>query len=417
MVPVLENTDDVSNNSLSRSFSVVAGHNYKINFKTDLDQTPNTLQYSINAIGGTGSGVYTAAVNGTYSFEYTAVSNGTVNLVFKLLNTYMGIPHENNYYLDDVKVTDITTTNTPLMLAKKDYYPFGMPMPNRNVDGQYRYAFQGQEKDPETGMEAFQLRLWDSRIGRWLTPDPYAQYHSPYLGMGNNPINGIDPDGGCFTTDADGNTIPCPDMGVGSTMMGNAGYEWTMQSDGWARSDGYSVNIYGVGKNAPVKVLTELDGLGHTYIQIGDNLLFTNGRYNGSDSPSMGEYGLTGDNVLLRKTGIEVQNFLAERTEKYPTLVQTVENVDASKIYSNLNSRYNAGSPNPNGPGVIDGKYNLLLSNCTTSTSVALKAGGANVHAIAPKALPLQINLHNQGIDPQKYFQAARFEALRGPKL
>lgn len=74
-------------------------------------------------------------------------------------------------------------------------------MPNRKiVNGEpYRYAYQGQEKDPETGKEAFQLRLWDSRIGRWLSPDPYRQYYSPYLGMGNDPINGIDPDGGYKT--------------------------------------------------------------------------------------------------------------------------------------------------------------------------------------------------------------------------
>ena len=76
-----------------------------------------------------------------------------------------------------------------------------MPMPNRQiVNGEpYRYAFQGQEKDPETGKEAFQLRLWDGRIGRWLTTDPYRQYASPYVGMGNDPINGIDPDGGYKT--------------------------------------------------------------------------------------------------------------------------------------------------------------------------------------------------------------------------
>jgi len=72
-------------------------------------------------------------------------------------------------------------------------------MPNRNIEGNYRYKFQGQEKDPETGKEAFQLRLWDGRIGRWLTTDPYGQYSSPYLGMGNDPINGIDPDGGYKT--------------------------------------------------------------------------------------------------------------------------------------------------------------------------------------------------------------------------
>jgi len=80
-----------------------------------------------------------------------------------------------------------------------DYYLFGMPMPGRNMVGDYRYAFQGQEKDTETGKEAFQLRLWDSRIGRWLTTDPAGQYSSPYLGMGNNPVSRVDSDGGWDT--------------------------------------------------------------------------------------------------------------------------------------------------------------------------------------------------------------------------
>ena len=89
--------------------------------------------------------------------------------------------------------------NAVSLTAKTDYYPFGMPMPNRNIEGNYRYKFQGQEKDAETGKEAFELRLWDSRIGRWLTTDPYGQFSSPYVGMGNDPINGIDPDGGWKT--------------------------------------------------------------------------------------------------------------------------------------------------------------------------------------------------------------------------
>ncbi len=87
-----------------------------------------------------------------------------------------------------------------------DYYPFGMPMPSRHSAGnQYRYAFQGQEKDSETGKEAFELRLWDARIGRWLTTDPYGEFFSPYLGMGNNPVSTIDIDGGCTDCTA------CPD--------------------------------------------------------------------------------------------------------------------------------------------------------------------------------------------------------------
>ncbi len=81
-----------------------------------------------------------------------------------------------------------------------------MPMPNRNLEGGYRYGYQGEfaEKDPETGLNAFELRLWDARIGRWLSIDPYGRHFSPYLGMGNNPIFRIDPDGGC-------DTPPCPE--------------------------------------------------------------------------------------------------------------------------------------------------------------------------------------------------------------
>ncbi|TXD83459.1 hypothetical protein ESY86_09500 [Subsaximicrobium wynnwilliamsii] len=74
-----------------------------------------------------------------------------------------------------------------------------MAMPNRNIVGDYRYDYQGQELDQETGKVAFELRLYDPRINRWLTTDPYGQYHSPYVGMGNDWINGIDPDGGWKT--------------------------------------------------------------------------------------------------------------------------------------------------------------------------------------------------------------------------
>lgn len=88
-----------------------------------------------------------------------------------------------------------------------DYYPFGEQLPGRNSFSNYRYAFQGQELDLETGMEAFQLRLWDGRIGRWLSPDPMGQYASPYLGMGNNPISMIDPDGGFAFPEKPGTSV------------------------------------------------------------------------------------------------------------------------------------------------------------------------------------------------------------------
>ena len=100
---------------------------------------------------------------------------------------------------------EVTTLETTYYA---DYYPFGWTMPGRHGGSSYRYAYQGQEKDEETGWEAFELRMYDGRVGRWMTTDPYSQYHSPYLAMGNNPIRMIDPDGGnaldIFIFNADG---------------------------------------------------------------------------------------------------------------------------------------------------------------------------------------------------------------------
>jgi len=117
-------------------------------------------------------------------------------------------------------------------MITRDYYPFGMPMPGLNTDGGYRYAYQGQEKDDETGMEAFELRLWDSRIGRWLTTDPAGQYASPYLGMGNNPISRVDPDGGS----------DCPDPPCNKNVVQLEGFTGTQYTNkrAWTTEVGLS---------------------------------------------------------------------------------------------------------------------------------------------------------------------------------
>jgi RHS repeat-associated protein len=80
-----------------------------------------------------------------------------------------------------------------------NYYPFGLVMDGREItDEPYRYGYQGQyaEKDSVTGWNQFQLRFYDARIARWLSSDPYGQYYSPYVAMGNMPHMSIDPDGG-----------------------------------------------------------------------------------------------------------------------------------------------------------------------------------------------------------------------------
>ncbi|CAL2083746.1 RHS repeat-associated core domain-containing protein [Tenacibaculum sp. 190524A05c] len=188
-----------SNNHVKIPFQTESGHTYSIKFYTGLFETSKALTYyvSTEVSSETLFKKRRAEQSGIKTFTYKANTTGQQYLIFELeTDGFADQNITNNYYLDNIRVNDVTTENAPVMLAYKDYYPFGMPMPNRNVEGEYPYAFQGQEKDQETGMEAFELRLWDARIGRWLTTDPYGQFQSPYLGMGNNPISQIDPDGG-----------------------------------------------------------------------------------------------------------------------------------------------------------------------------------------------------------------------------
>jgi len=106
------------------------------------------------------------------------------------------------------------------ILGWADYLPFGEVMPDRHgetVGLTSRFGYQGDycEKEDETGWNDFDLRMYDPAIGRWLSRDPYNQYHSPYVGMGNNPINMVDPDGG-----KDGPPVASAKANPGAVMQG-----------------------------------------------------------------------------------------------------------------------------------------------------------------------------------------------------
>jgi RHS repeat-associated protein len=89
------------------------------------------------------------------------------------------------------------TAGTTEILQMTDYYPYGYTIVTAGANG-YRYGYQGQyaEKDGATGWNEFDLRMYDSRIGRWLSVDPKGEFYSPYVGMGNEPVSTTDPDGG-----------------------------------------------------------------------------------------------------------------------------------------------------------------------------------------------------------------------------
>ncbi|MBS3916042.1 MAG: hypothetical protein KG003_16220 [Bacteroidetes bacterium] len=75
-----------------------------------------------------------------------------------------------------------------------DYYPFGSVIQNRSwAILAYRYGLNGKEKESEGTVENYDFgaRIFDARVGRWLSIDPLAHiypYQSPYNYCANSVI-------------------------------------------------------------------------------------------------------------------------------------------------------------------------------------------------------------------------------------
>ncbi len=125
---------------------------------------------------------------------------GRIGNYYRLSNTSL---YELTDYEGNVRAV-IEENKDPLtgeasLVSYASYYPFGWVMPGKNgqlnSNYNYRYGYQGQEYDPRTEWYDFSLRAYDPRLARWFNPDPYLEFYSPYVAMGNEP-GIIDPTGG-----------------------------------------------------------------------------------------------------------------------------------------------------------------------------------------------------------------------------
>jgi RHS repeat-associated protein len=90
------------------------------------------------------------------------------------------------------------------LMSAQGYEPFGSLLPGRNYSSSsYNYGFQGQLKDDEingaTGTSyAFEYRIHDPRVGRFLSIDPLAAefpHNSPYAFSENRVLDAIELEG------------------------------------------------------------------------------------------------------------------------------------------------------------------------------------------------------------------------------
>jgi len=137
------------------------------------------------------------------------------------------VPHSSsgviNYYTADI-------------VSSNDYYPFGMAMVGRTFssDG-YRYGFNGMEKDEEFTNSAshydFGARIYDSRLGRWLSLDPMMlkfPEQSPYNYVYNDVIRKKDIDG---KYGSDGHFWTVYAMGLSMGLDNKTAYALAVESE------------------------------------------------------------------------------------------------------------------------------------------------------------------------------------------
>lgn len=116
---------------------------------------------------------------------------------------YVSNRSDQDVYFDNL-LASITRGN---LVEENHYYSFGLKIAaisSRKAgdlnEGSLKneYLFQGEfaDYDEETSWTNFSLRGYDAQTGRFNSPDPYNQFSSPYTGMGNDPVNNVDPNGG-----------------------------------------------------------------------------------------------------------------------------------------------------------------------------------------------------------------------------
>ncbi len=92
---------------------------------------------------------------------------------------------------------EASTTDEPTVVSLSDYYPYGMAMGGRIYSAdEYRYGFNGKEIDKDGDFIDFGARLYNDKIGRFLSLDPFVSKTMLSYGFaGNKPLMCVDFDG------------------------------------------------------------------------------------------------------------------------------------------------------------------------------------------------------------------------------
>jgi RHS repeat-associated protein len=156
-----------------RTFATTPGKKYHISLKVDMGTT-QALYLIVRNVGNVNNTTVVATANGTYEINFVAQSTTTTLHLEGLNGTEQApITGTRTYYIDDVLIQEVTNNG-------------------------YRFGFNGKENDDETQTQDYGFRIYDYRLGRFLSIDPLIKDYpelTPYQFSMNRPIDGVDLDG------------------------------------------------------------------------------------------------------------------------------------------------------------------------------------------------------------------------------
>ncbi len=140
-------------------------------------------------------------------------------------------------YFDNLQVI----INRGQLLEERHYYPDGLNMfaISSRAFGKLQTNLGYQGKDLQnaefydgSGLEEYDFgaRFYDQQLGRWWVQDPANQFASPYIGMGDNWGNGVDPNGKNFWR-----TAASLAMGI-IPFLADSWYYHSFNSDKWDKN-------------------------------------------------------------------------------------------------------------------------------------------------------------------------------------
>ncbi len=251
-------TPTVINSGLKKVFSTEPNKTYRIKFKLNLRGWP-FLYVKDLATAGNVLSVESHLSPGDYSYVFTAIG-----------------------YQTQVEFLEVVKASSELQLCN-------FTLEEVDAESGFRFGFNSMPKDDEINGEGnvydFGARMYDARLGKWLSLDPLqAKYPglSPYNFCANNPIIFVDDDGKDFrytvkvvTDTRTGKKYA--EIGIETTIH-TYGKDAANTNHSYSNKFGASVTVDGVTYQATVKVDVkfvshESQESAQTAMQAGDNMM------------------------------------------------------------------------------------------------------------------------------------------------